>query len=131
MIGPFALACLDMAGTTVRDDGAVDAAFAAALDAVGISEGSERYTEALVVVRDTMGWSKADVFARLLEPDEAATATAAFAAELRGHCRRRRQRDPRRAWSPAGVAWPRGGGLPDDGLRSFDEGRVARRSRVA
>ncbi len=79
MIGPVALACLDMAGTTVRDDGAVDAAFATALHAVGIREGSERYTEALVVVRDTMGWSKADVFARLLAPDEAATATEAFA----------------------------------------------------
>ena len=42
MIGPFALACLDMAGTTVRDDGAVDAAFAAALAAVGIAPGSSR-----------------------------------------------------------------------------------------
>ena len=31
------------------------------------------------MVRETMGWSKADVFARLLEPAAAATATAAFA----------------------------------------------------
>jgi len=36
MIGRYALACLDLAGTTVRDDGAVEAAFAAALTAVGI-----------------------------------------------------------------------------------------------
>jgi phosphonatase-like hydrolase len=79
VIGPFALACLDMAGTTVRDEGAVDAAFTAALQAVGISEGSEGYAEALVFVRDTMGWSKADVFASLLQPEQAATATAAFA----------------------------------------------------
>ncbi len=79
MIGPYALACLDMAGTTVRDDGAVEAAFAAALAAVGVEAGSERETEAQVVVRETMGWSKADVFARLLEPADAATATAVFA----------------------------------------------------
>ncbi len=79
MIGPFALACLDMAGTTVRDDGAVEAAFADALAAVGIAPGSTRFEAALAVVRETMGWSKADVFARLLEPGEAADATAAFA----------------------------------------------------
>jgi phosphonatase-like hydrolase len=80
MIGPYALACLDMAGTTVRDDGAVEAAFSSALAAVGIADGSSRYEEAQGVVRRTMGWSKADVFARLLEPREAAEATAAFAA---------------------------------------------------
>jgi phosphonatase-like hydrolase len=80
MIGPFALACLDMAGTTVHDDGAVEAAFATALATVGITGGSPRDDEAQVVVRQTMGWSKADVFAKLLEPGEAETATAAFAA---------------------------------------------------
>jgi phosphonatase-like hydrolase len=80
VIGPFALACLDMAGTTVRDDGAVEAAFTSALAAVGIGEGSHRYKSAQDVVRQTMGWSKADVFARLVEPEEAAEATAAFAA---------------------------------------------------
>ena len=80
MIGPYALACLDMAGTTVRDDGAVEAAFATALATVGIAEGSPRYDEAQVFVRDTMGWSKADVFAALLAPAEARRATAAFAA---------------------------------------------------
>ena len=80
MIGRFALACLDMAGTTVRDDGAVEAAFTAALAAVGIAEGTPRFEEAEVVVRRTMGWSKADVFATLLEPGAAGEATAAFAA---------------------------------------------------
>jgi phosphonatase-like hydrolase len=79
MIGPFALACLDMAGTTVRDDGAVEAAFTAALAAVGIAEGGPSYDDAQAVVRQTMGWSKADVFATLLEPGAAAAATAAFA----------------------------------------------------
>jgi phosphonatase-like hydrolase len=80
MIGRFALACLDMAGTTVRDDGAVEAAFSTALATVGIAEGTPRFEEAEVVVRRTMGWSKADVFATLLEPGEAGEATAAFAA---------------------------------------------------
>ena len=80
MIGPFALACLDMAGTTVCDDGAVEAAFTSALAAVGITPGSRFFEEAQVVVRQTMGWSKADVFASLLDQDEAREATAAFAA---------------------------------------------------
>jgi phosphonatase-like hydrolase len=80
VIGPFSLACLDMAGTTVRDDGAVEAAFSTALAAAGIPAGSARDAEAQIVVRETMGWSKADVFARLLEPEAAAAATAAFAS---------------------------------------------------
>jgi phosphonatase-like hydrolase len=79
VIGPFALACLDMAGTTVRDDGAVEAAFATALRAVGIEPGSQRDDEAQAFVLETMGWSKADVFARLLGPEEAGDATTAFA----------------------------------------------------
>jgi len=75
----FTVACLDMAGTTVRDDGTVDGAFAAALAAVGIDEGSPRRAEAEALVRATMGWSKADVFAALLDPPDAARATTAFA----------------------------------------------------
>jgi phosphonatase-like hydrolase len=69
-----------MAGTTVRDDGAVDAAFTSALAAVGVTPGSRFYEEAEVVVHETMGWSKADVFGRLFDEDEAAEATRAFAA---------------------------------------------------
>jgi phosphoglycolate phosphatase len=79
MIGPFALACLDMAGTTVRDDGAVEAAFQTALRAGGIEPGTPRSDEASETVRATMGWSKADVFAALLSPGDAARATAEFA----------------------------------------------------
>jgi phosphoglycolate phosphatase len=79
MIGRFALVCLDMAGTTVRDDGAVEEAFAAALAAVGIEDGSARRAEADALVRATMGWSKADVFAALLEEADAKQATDAFA----------------------------------------------------
>jgi len=80
MIGPFALACLDMAGTTVRDDGAVDAAFRAALAAVGVAPGSSEDERARAVVRDTMGWSKSDVFAVFLEAAAAERATEEFAA---------------------------------------------------
>jgi phosphoglycolate phosphatase len=79
VIGRFSLACLDMAGTTVRDDGAVESAFEAALVAVGIEPGSRRYDEARALVLETMGWSKADVFAALLDAGAAARATAAFA----------------------------------------------------
>ncbi len=80
MIGRFALVCLDMAGTTVRDDGAVEAAFTTALAAVGFVPGSPEHEKARVLVRDTMGWSKADVFAALLEPAAARRATERFAA---------------------------------------------------
>lgn len=80
MIGPFGLACLDMAGTTVRDDGAVEAAFDDALATVGIRQGTAVYDEAHLFVRETMGWSKADVFAKLLAADPAERATARFAS---------------------------------------------------
>jgi phosphoglycolate phosphatase len=79
LIGPFALVVLDMAGTTVRDDGVVDEAFVAALSSVGIEPGSPRFDSAEIYVRDTMGRSKAEVFAALLDPDDAAQATEAFA----------------------------------------------------
>jgi phosphoglycolate phosphatase len=79
MIGPFALAVLDMAGTTVRDDGAVDAAFTEALQAVGVAPGSVRNQSAHAYVLETMGQSKSEVFAALLDPDDAAVATATFA----------------------------------------------------
>jgi phosphoglycolate phosphatase len=79
VIGPFALVVLDMAGTTVRDDGVVDEAFFSALSAVGVEPGSPEFATAEIYVRDTMGQSKAEVFAALLEPDEAARATEAFA----------------------------------------------------
>ncbi len=80
MIGPYALACLDMAGTTVRDDGAVEAAFDEALAAVGVTKGTPRYDEAHSFVRETMGWSKAEVFAKLLDNHKAERATVQFAS---------------------------------------------------
>src|ERR1700733_15879860 len=68
-----------MAGGPARDDGAVDEAFTAALSSVGIGADDPRFAPAQTYVRDTMGQSKADVFAALLEPDEAARATDEFA----------------------------------------------------
>jgi phosphonatase-like hydrolase len=79
VIGPYALACLDMAGTTVRDEGAVDEAFTEALTAAGVDLDSERFASARLYVRDTMGQSKADVFAALLDPEAAERATVDFA----------------------------------------------------
>ncbi len=79
MIGRYRLACLDMAGTTVRDEGAVEAAFVDALHAVGILPGTPAAAEASAMVSATMGWSKADVFAALLPPADAARATGEFA----------------------------------------------------
>ncbi len=84
MIGPFALAVLDMAGTTVRDDGAVDEAFTVALTAAGVAPDSEQFAEARQYVLDTMGQSKADVFAHLLDPGPAAQATDDFARAYEG-----------------------------------------------
>ena len=79
MIGPYALAVLDMAGTTVRDDGAVDEAFTTALSSVGIGVDDARFASAQTYVRRHLGQSKADVFAALLEPADAARATDEFA----------------------------------------------------
>jgi phosphoglycolate phosphatase len=79
VIGPYALAVLDMAGTTVRDDGVVDEAFTAALSSVGVVPGGARFEEARRYVNETMGQSKADVFGVLLDPAAATQATEEFA----------------------------------------------------
>jgi phosphonatase-like hydrolase len=68
-----------MAGTTVRDDGVVDEAFTTALTSVGVLADSPRFAAAQEYVRDTMGQSKADVFAALLDAEEATRATDEFA----------------------------------------------------
>jgi len=60
------VACLDMAGTTVADDGSVMAAFAAAAAEFGLVPGAPGYDEAITFVQDTMGQSKIEVFRQLL-----------------------------------------------------------------
>ncbi len=78
---PVRLACLDMAGTTVADDGLVDRAFLQALAAMGVGPDDPEGVRMLAFVRDTMGTSKIEVF-RALFADEAAarSANAAFEA---------------------------------------------------
>ncbi|MDQ0642671.1 HAD family hydrolase [Microbacterium murale] len=73
------LVVLDMAGTTVLDDGVVEQAFQRAAERTGVAERMP-WDEALQYVRDTMGMSKIDVFTHLSGGDvvAAAAATAAF-----------------------------------------------------
>ena len=76
---PIELVCLDMAGTTVRDDGLVELAFEAALSELAVDP-SERETMTSYV-RETMGTSKIEVFRALLRDEERAQqANAAFEA---------------------------------------------------
>jgi phosphoglycolate phosphatase len=74
------VACIDMAGTTVADDGSVIAAFAAAVRQFGLSPGTRGYDDALAFVHETMGQSKIEVFRRILG-DEAAAEQANGAFE--------------------------------------------------
>ena len=79
------VACLDMAGTTVADDGTVLEAFAAAVrDLPGAA-----FEQAMTAVRSSMGQSKIEVFRRILGDEAAARkANEAFedhyAAAVRG-----------------------------------------------
>jgi phosphonatase-like hydrolase len=75
------LVALDMAGTTVADDGAVEEAFQQALDAVDLTAGALR-DDPHEYVRRTMGQSKITVFTELLGGDRhlAEQANAAFEA---------------------------------------------------
>ncbi|WP_043848705.1 phosphonatase-like hydrolase [Amycolatopsis keratiniphila] len=65
------LVVLDMAGTTVADDGLVIRAFTAAIAAAGVSEEDSRFPGMLDYVVETMGQSKIVVFRALLDGDEA------------------------------------------------------------
>ena len=82
---PIRLACLDMAGTTVADDGLVLAAFAAALDELKVTAEDERARMTRYVV-DTMGESKITVFRALFPGDEKAAqeGNAAFETAYAG-----------------------------------------------
>jgi phosphoglycolate phosphatase len=64
------VACLDMAGTTVRDDGTVLESFAAALAPQNLPEAA--YRRAMTDVRSSMGQSKIEVFRRILGDEQAA-----------------------------------------------------------
>jgi phosphoglycolate phosphatase len=66
------IACLDMAGTTVADDGAVMAAFAAALERGGLAAGTAARRQAVQIAESTMGQSKIEVFRRIFGDEERA-----------------------------------------------------------
>jgi phosphoglycolate phosphatase len=81
------VACIDMAGTTVRDDGTVMEAFTAAITELNLP--AEAYDRAMTAVRSTMGQSKIEVFRRILGDEASARkANEAFedhyAAAVRG-----------------------------------------------
>jgi phosphoglycolate phosphatase len=81
------VACLDMAGTTVRDDGTVMEAFSAAISAQNLAVAA--YNQAMRDVRSSMGQSKIEVFRRILGDEQTAQwANKAFedhyAAAVRG-----------------------------------------------
>jgi phosphonatase-like hydrolase len=64
------VACLDMAGTTVADDGTVMEAFTAAITEQNLS--ADACEQAMVAVRSSMGQSKIEVFRRILGEEAAA-----------------------------------------------------------
>ena len=81
------VACLDMAGTTIADDGTVLEAFSAAISTQDLPVAT--YDQAMTDVRSSMGQSKIEVFRRILGDEEAAQkANDAFeddyAAAVRG-----------------------------------------------
>jgi phosphoglycolate phosphatase len=79
------LAVLDLAGTTVRDDGAVEAAFVEALRQAGAGPETDGFARRLEHLRTTMGSSKIEVFRELLGDERAAQrANEAFEAAY-GH----------------------------------------------
>ena len=80
-VGRFQLAALDMAGTTVADDGAVERAFLTALERVAATP-DPAVGDPLRFVRRTMGQTKIVVFTELFGGDAevAAAANSAFEA---------------------------------------------------
>jgi phosphoglycolate phosphatase len=75
------IACLDMAGTTVADDGGVIAAFAAAIERGGVASGTRAHDRAMQTARATMGQSKIEVFRQIFTDEaDAQRANAAFEA---------------------------------------------------
>jgi phosphonatase-like hydrolase len=71
-VSRFTVACLDMAGTTVRDDNTVMEAFAAAIGSQHPS--ADEFNQALQYARDTMGHSKIEVFRHIFGREDAAQA---------------------------------------------------------
>ena len=80
---PIRLAVLDMAGTTVRDDGIVESSFLLALESIGIDRDDPANPGRLEYVQATMGRSKIEVFRGLLDDEDLAQrATRGFEAAI-------------------------------------------------
>jgi phosphonatase-like hydrolase len=69
-VSRFSVVCLDMAGTTVRDDNTVMEAFAAAVGSRTLPV--REFNAALQYARDTMGQSKIEVFRHIFGAEDAA-----------------------------------------------------------
>ncbi len=109
------LAVIDMAGTTVADDGLVVEAFEAAATAGGLADSGPERDHARQYVLDTMGQSKITVFRALFDDESTAQrANAAFEDAYAGtHRGRPRRADTRRARGVVPVARGRHQGRPD------------------
>ena len=81
MTSPYELVVLDMAGTTVVDDGLVEGAFARAWDRVLATEAGR--DAALEHVRATMGQSKIEVFRAIADEETAQKLNAEFENSIR------------------------------------------------
>lgn len=68
------LACLDLAGTSVADEGVVERAFAEALATQGIVPGTEAYGQSMARVRSSRGQSKLSIFRQIFSNDDRARA---------------------------------------------------------
>jgi phosphoglycolate phosphatase len=78
-MGLITIACLDLAGTTVADDGGVLAAFAAAIERGGLAEGTPAHHQAMKTAQATMGQSKIEVFRQIFTGEaDAQRANATF-----------------------------------------------------
>ena len=79
----FSVLCLDMAGTTVRDDNTVMDAFAAAVASQTLPV--REFNSAMKYARATMGQSKIEVFRHIFTSEDAArAANAAFEKHYAG-----------------------------------------------
>ena len=79
----FSVICLDMAGTTVRDDNTVMAAFAAAVGSQVLPV--REFNAAMKYAQATMGQSKIEVFRHIFASEDAAqAANAAFEKHYAG-----------------------------------------------
>ncbi|MEU5988328.1 HAD family hydrolase [Spirillospora sp. NPDC047418] len=73
-----AVACIDLAGTTVADGAIVETAFAEAIATLGIVSGTAAYRRAVARFHDTRGESKIAIFRSLFDEPRAQAAHLAF-----------------------------------------------------